>query len=113
MAPNAPTWNAKCIVFTLALAGGYWFLPPKNKWILLALLYFPYLAMYWYDAHYNCDLQLGATFLHHFYAWGKGKHYHDSWKGLEGTGWQEVITAVDLIILVVAVAVLTASEKIY
>ena len=34
-----PSINWKCLVFTVVIAGGYWFLPQKNKWILAILLY--------------------------------------------------------------------------
>ncbi len=47
--------NVKCIIFSLLLAGGYWFLPQKNILVLLALLYFPYLALAWYDYFYACQ----------------------------------------------------------
>lgn len=50
--------NIKCIIFTLLLAGGYWYLPPKKLWILIALLYFPYLALAWYDYVYDCRVGL-------------------------------------------------------
>lgn len=46
--------NIKCIIFTLLLAGGYWYLPQRRLWILVALLYFPYLALAWYDYYYDC-----------------------------------------------------------
>ena len=36
-----PVANWKCIWFTLALAGGYWYLPPKNKWVLLGVALLP------------------------------------------------------------------------
>ncbi len=47
--------NIKCIVFTALLAGGYWYLPPKNLWVLVFLLWFPYVAMAWYDYSYECQ----------------------------------------------------------
>lgn len=47
--------NIKCIIFTLVLAIGYWYLPQKRVWILVALLYFPYLALAWYDYYYQCQ----------------------------------------------------------
>lgn len=50
--------NIKCIVFTLLIAAGYWYLPPKKLWILVALLYFPYLALAWYDYVYDCRIGL-------------------------------------------------------
>ena len=66
-----PTANWKCIVFTLALVLGYWFLPPKNKWILLVLLYFPYIILAWYDYIYVCERNMGPTYLSLFYWWAK------------------------------------------
>ena len=53
--------NPKCIVFTVLLAAGYWYLPSKNIRVLVALLYFPYLAMAWYDHVYECKFQLEPT----------------------------------------------------
>ncbi len=50
--------NIKCIIFTLLLAGGYWYLPKRRVWILVALLYFPYLALAWYDYYYKCQKDL-------------------------------------------------------
>ena len=53
--PGAPfRFNIKCIIFTAMLAGGYWFLPHKNLWVLFFLLWFPYIAMAWYDYAYEC-----------------------------------------------------------
>lgn len=63
--------NAKCIVLTIVLAAAYWFLPRRNKWILLALLYFPYLLLAWYDYLYACEKNLGPTYLAFFYWWAK------------------------------------------
>lgn len=54
--PNHPfSLNIKCIIFTAILAGGYWYLPQKNKLILLFLLWAPYIALAWYDYAYNCQ----------------------------------------------------------
>jgi hypothetical protein len=50
--------NIKCIIFTLLIAGGYWYTPKKKLWILVALLYFPYLALAWYDYYYKCQVGL-------------------------------------------------------
>ena len=78
-----PVWNWKCIVFTLTLVFGYWFLPPKNKWILLVLLYFPYIVLAWYDYYYICERNMGPTYLSLFYWWAKPpqskqiKDYHN------------------------------------
>ena len=60
--PGAPfTFNIKCVIFSAMLAGGYWFLPPKNLFVLFFLLWFPYLAMAWYDYMYECRNKLGPT----------------------------------------------------
>lgn len=53
--------NIKCVVFTALLAGGYWFLPHKNILVLLLLLWFPYIAMAWYDYSYKCQDKLKPT----------------------------------------------------
>ena len=66
-----PAANVKCIVFTILLASGYWFLPSRNKWVLVALAYFPYLALAWYDWLYKCQHNFGPTYLAHFYSWAK------------------------------------------
>lgn len=68
---SAPVVNWKCIVFTMVLVLGYWFAPPKNKYILGALLYFPYIIMAWYDYYYICERNLGPTYLALFYWWAK------------------------------------------
>jgi len=66
-----PALNLKCIVFTAALASGYWLLPPRNKYVLLGLAYFPYLILAWYDWIYVCKHNFGPTYLAHFYSWAK------------------------------------------
>jgi len=66
--------NLKCIVISLFLAAGYWYLPKKNKWVLLGILYFIYLAIAWYDHWYDCRRNaLGPTYLKFFYSWAKPK----------------------------------------
>lgn len=60
--PGKPfAFNVKCIVGTVLVAGGYWFLPPKNLWVLLFLLWFPYVAMAWYDYAYDCRDKMQPT----------------------------------------------------
>jgi hypothetical protein len=60
--PGAPfKFNIKCVIFSLAIAGGYWYLPPKNFWVLFFLIWFPYIALAWYDYSYNCRDKLGPT----------------------------------------------------
>lgn len=63
-----PALNLKCIFFTLLLSIGYWFLPERNKWVLLGLLYFPYIVLAYYDHFYRCDRNMGPTYLAMFYA---------------------------------------------
>lgn len=53
--------NIKCVLFTLMIAGGYWYLPHKNIPTLVSLLYFPYLALAWYDYIYKCEYKLQPT----------------------------------------------------
>jgi len=53
--------NIKCIIFTAILAGGYWYLPHKNLWVLSFLIWFPYIALAWYDYSYDCRDKLKPT----------------------------------------------------
>ena len=60
--PGKPfEFNVKCIVFSLILSLGYWFAPHRNLWVLAFLLWFPYLAMAWYDWSYKCESKLQPT----------------------------------------------------
>jgi hypothetical protein len=60
--PGRPfSFNVKCIVFTAAVAGGYWVLPPRRLWVLLLLLWLPYVAMAWYDHWYDCADKMSPT----------------------------------------------------
>ena len=54
-------FNLKCIVFTAAAAGGYWYLPPRQWWVLAVLLWLPYVSLAWYDHAYDCRDKLGPT----------------------------------------------------
>ena len=81
---QAPSANLKCILFTMQLALGYWFLPKKNKWVLASIIYFSYIAMAWYDYLYECKRSFGPTYLMSFYEWakppdGKQRRLYDSW----------------------------------
>jgi hypothetical protein len=53
--------NIKCIIFTAVLAAGYWFVPHKNLWVLAFLIWFPYIALAWYDYTYDCRDKLKPT----------------------------------------------------
>jgi hypothetical protein len=56
-------FNIKCIIFTAFIAGGYWYLPHKNLLVLAFLLWFPYIALAWYDYAYKCEPHLGPTLI--------------------------------------------------
>ena len=78
----APATNVKCIVFT-AFVFGVWMLP-RNKWILLPILFLPYAIMAYYDFYYKCNRTFGPTFLMHFYKYFKPKEtdqnkIYDNW----------------------------------
>ncbi len=57
--PFSPNW--KCVVFSALIAGGYWFLPPKNWFVLAFLLWAPYVTLSWYDYAYNCTDKMKPT----------------------------------------------------
>lgn len=60
--PGQPfKFNMKCVIFSALLAGGYWYLPHKSRFVLLFLLWFPYIALAWYDYAYACTPALGPT----------------------------------------------------
>ena len=60
--PNYPfQFNIKCIIFTIFIAGGYWFLPKKSYFVLLFLLWMPYVALAWYDYSYRCQDKMQPT----------------------------------------------------
>lgn len=107
-----PAVNWKCIVFTLVLAGGYWFLPHRNKWVLLALLYFPYLVLAWYDYLYQCKRNMGPTYLSVFYWWAKPQ---DSKQIQEYKKWdpeiKRKVLLVDYILLFIVIMLIPAFLK--
>lgn len=55
--------NIKCIIFTLIIAGGYWYLPKKNIFILFFLLWLPYVVLAWYDYAYKCQMKMHPTII--------------------------------------------------
>lgn len=60
--PSRPfAWNIKCIIFTAIVAGGYWYLPSRNIFVLLFLLWLPYVALAWYDYSYDCKDKMQPT----------------------------------------------------
>jgi len=95
-----PQINVKCIVFTMLISMGYWYLPKRNKWVMLALLYFPYIIMAWYDSIYNCTRnRLGPTFLGSFYYWAKPSKSNKEWH----PKWKNMIFYTDMLILALAI----------
>lgn len=106
---ESPALNAKCIVFTLLLAGGYWYLPKKNKWILLALLYFPYLVLAWYDYKYQCQRNLGPTYLANYYDILKPQDSEQIIKYKNWCPkWKNLVLVIDIIVLLVLLALTPA-----
>jgi hypothetical protein len=60
--PGRPfAWNIKCIIFTIAIASGYWYLPAKNTFVLTFLLWLPYVSLAWYDYSYDCKDKMMPT----------------------------------------------------
>ena len=98
-----PSVNTKCIVFTLFVVTIYWFVP-KNKWILLFLIFVCYIILAWYDYIYNCERNMGPTYLSLFY-----KHFkpQSSEQIKEYENWhptlKKKVMYVDLFILLVLV----------
>jgi hypothetical protein len=87
-------FNIKCIIFTIIIAGGYWFLPKKNIFILAFLLWLPYVSLAWYDYSYNCEYKMQPTifpFGRYIFLPFKPKGYQDEYKKLS----KEQIEAMD------------------
>jgi nicotinamide riboside transporter PnuC len=73
-------FNLKCVYGSLAAALLYWFLPARNKWVLLLILYAVYLLIAWYDHLYSCVASpLRPTFLYGFYGWAKPAPYRQAY----------------------------------
>jgi hypothetical protein len=117
--PGAPfRFNIKCIIFTACIAGGYWFLPPKNLLILALLLWLPYIAMAWYDYSYECRNKLKPTIVPFGrYLWlpFKPKEYQDEFLKMSDSQIQAMntldhITGWTLFIILV-IGLLSRSKK--
>ena len=84
--PNYPFhFNIKCIIFTLIIALGYWYLPQKNTLILIFLLWFPYIALAWYDYSYKCQYKIEPTIIpfgRYFWLPFKPRGYKDKFNKL-------------------------------
>ena len=62
--PSRPFhFNLKCIIFTIIIAGGYWYLPYKNIFVLIFLLWLPYVSLAWYDYSYDCRDKMQPTII--------------------------------------------------
>ena len=48
-------FNIKCVIFTLLVALGYWYLPHRSPRVLAGLLLGALLAVAWYSAAYACS----------------------------------------------------------
>jgi hypothetical protein len=55
-------FNIKCIIFTALIASGYWYFPYHSIYVLIFLLWIPYVSLAWYDYSYNCENKLKYTF---------------------------------------------------
>lgn len=53
--------NVKCIVASLLVAGGYWYLPPKSLGVVLFLFWASYVSLAWYDEMYDCEDRMRPT----------------------------------------------------
>lgn len=53
--------NPKCIIITFIFAICYWYLPPKNWYILFFILWITYIAIAWYDYVFKCHYKLKPT----------------------------------------------------
>jgi len=79
-------WNLKCIIFTLLIAGGYWFLPQRNIYVLFFLLWIPYVSMAWYDYLYDCKDKMQPTlfpFGRYIFLPFKPSGYQDEFKKMD------------------------------
>ncbi|AEO97814.1 hypothetical protein EhV003 [Emiliania huxleyi virus 86] len=102
------TGNLKCIVASILAASFYWFAPPKNKWILVIVLYVMYLMIAWYDYSYECKRnELGPSPLMHFYDWAKPRNtsQHQQYQNLCKDTYN-IILVIDIVVLSVIVALI-------
>jgi hypothetical protein len=107
--------NIKCVLFTLVLAGGYWFLPAKNLLVLFFLLWFPYIALAWYDYSYKCQDKLKPTVIPFGrYIWlpFKPQGYKEAFKRLpvETIRTMDHVDAWTLVFIVIAVIFLNLKK---
>lgn len=106
--------NPKCIVFSLLLAGGYWYLPQKSIPVLIAILYFPYLALAWYDYFYQCKYKLQPTifpFGRWLYLPFKPKDYKQAYEDLSPEAKEAIVKWDRFFILIVIGIVLVLAAR--
>jgi len=84
--PGRPfQFNIKCIIFTLLIALGYWFLPQRNIYVLIFLLWIPYISLAWYDYSYDCQDKMLPTIIpfgRYLFLPFKPQGYKDEYKKL-------------------------------
>ena len=100
------TGNLKCIVASVLAGTFYWIAPPKNKWVLIVILYTMYLIIAWYDYSYECKRnELGPSPLMHFYDWAKPRdtNQHKQYANLCKDTYN-IILAFDIVVLALVVA---------
>lgn len=56
-------FNVKCIVFTALVVATWKLLPRQGLWPWLLVLWWPYVAMAWYDELYDCADKMQPTAL--------------------------------------------------
>lgn len=108
--------NIKCVVFSLLIAGGYWYLPHKSIPVLVALLYFPYLAMAWYDYVYQCNYKLQPTifpFGRWLYLPFKPQEYKDAYENLSEDSKNKIAQWDRFFLLILVGIVLIVGAKYY
>jgi hypothetical protein len=113
--PDQPlALNAKCVVFSLLIASGYWYLPQKSLPVLVALLYFPYLALAWYDYVYQCKYKLKPTIFplgRWLYLPFKPKEYKDSYENLSQESKQTIAKWDKFFILIILGTLITYASS--
>lgn len=64
-------FNTKCLVYSGALAGLYWYLPPKRPEVVVGYLLGGYVALAWYDELYDCSDKMKPGALQPLTGWMK------------------------------------------
>ena len=111
--PSRPfQFNLKCIILTILIAGGYWYFPQKNIFVLIFLLWIPYVALAWYDYSYDCRDKMQPTmfpFGRYIFLPFKPKGYQDQFKKMS----KDQITSMDRLDHIVGWTVLIGGIFLY